>query len=71
MTILSHSLRAPVKGSFSLAFPVKSDIAPTARLFIFTIFPSGEVIGDSQSFEIENCLANKVSVFSKKSQEHK
>ncbi|KAK1341412.1 hypothetical protein QTO34_017818 [Cnephaeus nilssonii] len=51
-----------MKGSFSLAFPVKSDIAPTARLFIFTIFPSGEVIGDSQSFEIENCLANKVDL---------
>lgn len=66
MTISSHSPRAPVKGSFSFAFPVKSDIAPVARLFIFTVFPNGEVIGDSQSFEIDNCLANKVSVFSKK-----
>uniref|UniRef100_G1PW25 PZP alpha-2-macroglobulin like n=1 Tax=Myotis lucifugus TaxID=59463 RepID=G1PW25_MYOLU len=51
-----------MKGSFSLAFPVKSDIAPIARLFIFTIFPNGEVIGDSQSFEIENCLVNKVDL---------
>ncbi|XP_045443686.1 pregnancy zone protein isoform X1 [Pipistrellus kuhlii] len=51
-----------MRGSFSLALPVKSDIAPTARMFIFTIFPNGEVIGDSQSFEIENCLANKVDL---------
>lgn len=61
MTILSHSLYVPVKGSFALSFPVESDIAPIARMFIFAILPDGEVIGDSEKFEIENCLANKVS----------
>ncbi|XP_029809142.1 pregnancy zone protein isoform X2 [Suricata suricatta] len=50
------------KGSFSLSFLVESDIAPIARLFIFTILPDGETIGDSESFEIENCLANKVDL---------
>ncbi|XP_034506122.1 pregnancy zone protein-like [Ailuropoda melanoleuca] len=61
MTILSHFLHAPVKGSFSLSFPVESDIAPIARLFIFTVLPDG-VLGDSESFEIENCLPNKVDL---------
>uniref|UniRef100_A0A452R5X1 PZP alpha-2-macroglobulin like n=1 Tax=Ursus americanus TaxID=9643 RepID=A0A452R5X1_URSAM len=48
--------------SFSLSFPVESDIAPIARLFIFTVLPDGEVLGDSESFEIENCLPNKVDL---------
>ncbi|XP_037370273.2 pregnancy zone protein [Talpa occidentalis] len=51
-----------MKGNFSLSFPVELDIAPTARMFIFTILPNGEVVGDSESFEIENCLANKVDL---------
>ncbi|XP_037702701.1 pregnancy zone protein isoform X2 [Choloepus didactylus] len=51
-----------MKGSFSLSFPVESDIAPIARLFIFTILSNGEVIGDSEKFEIENCLDNKVDL---------
>lgn len=66
MTVLSHSLHVPGTGSFSLSFPVESDVAPIVRLFIFTILPDGEAIGDSESFEIENCLANKVSVFGMK-----
>ncbi|XP_055973386.1 pregnancy zone protein-like [Sorex fumeus] len=57
------SLKAgDMKGSFSLSFPVESDIAPIARLFIFTILPNGEVVGDSRKFEIENCLAHKVNL---------
>ncbi|XP_050605555.1 pregnancy zone protein isoform X1 [Macaca thibetana thibetana] len=51
-----------MKGSFALSFPVESDIAPIARMFIFAILPDGEVIGDSEKFEIENCLANKVNL---------
>lgn len=39
---------------------VESDIAPTARLLVYTILPDGEVVGDSAKYEIENCLANKV-----------
>nr|XP_055136704.1 pregnancy zone protein [Symphalangus syndactylus] len=51
-----------MKGSFALSFPVESDIAPIARMFIFAILPDGEVVGDSEKFEIENCLANKVDL---------
>ncbi|NP_002855.2 pregnancy zone protein precursor [Homo sapiens] len=51
-----------MKGSFALSFPVESDVAPIARMFIFAILPDGEVVGDSEKFEIENCLANKVDL---------
>uniref|UniRef100_A0A2K6ULX0 PZP alpha-2-macroglobulin like n=1 Tax=Saimiri boliviensis boliviensis TaxID=39432 RepID=A0A2K6ULX0_SAIBB len=51
-----------MKGGFVLTFPVESDIAPIARMFIFAILPDGEVVGDSENFEIENCLANKVDL---------
>uniref|UniRef100_A0A2K5E7P7 Alpha-2-macroglobulin n=1 Tax=Aotus nancymaae TaxID=37293 RepID=A0A2K5E7P7_AOTNA len=51
-----------MKGSFVLSFPVESDVAPIARMFIFAILPVGEVVGDSENFEIENCLANKVDL---------
>uniref|UniRef100_A0A8C6A1F6 PZP alpha-2-macroglobulin like n=1 Tax=Marmota marmota marmota TaxID=9994 RepID=A0A8C6A1F6_MARMA len=51
-----------MKGSFFLSLSVELDIAPIARVFLFTILPDGEVIGDSENFEIENCLANKVDL---------
>ncbi|XP_006164927.1 pregnancy zone protein [Tupaia chinensis] len=51
-----------MKGSFSLSFPVEADVAPIARVFLFTMLPDGEMIGDSEKYEIENCLANKVDL---------
>uniref|UniRef100_A0A2K5QFJ9 PZP alpha-2-macroglobulin like n=1 Tax=Cebus imitator TaxID=2715852 RepID=A0A2K5QFJ9_CEBIM len=51
-----------MKGSFVLSLPVESDIAPIARMFTFAVLPDGEVVGDSEKFEIENCLANKVDL---------
>ena len=45
-----------------MSVPVESDIAPVARLLIYAILPDGEVVGDSARYEIEHCLANKVSV---------
>ncbi|XP_037370272.1 alpha-2-macroglobulin-like [Talpa occidentalis] len=51
-----------MKGHFSVSVPVESDIAPIARLLIYTILPDGEVIGDSAKYEVENCLANKVDL---------
>uniref|UniRef100_A0A8D2AJW3 PZP alpha-2-macroglobulin like n=1 Tax=Sciurus vulgaris TaxID=55149 RepID=A0A8D2AJW3_SCIVU len=51
-----------MKGSFSLSLSVELNIAPIARVLLFTILPDGEVIGDSENFEIENCLANKVDL---------
>ena len=51
-----------MQGHFSMSVPVESDIAPVARLLIYAILPDGEVVGDSARYEIEHCLANKVSV---------
>ncbi|XP_012588028.1 PREDICTED: alpha-2-macroglobulin [Condylura cristata] len=51
-----------MKGQFSVSVPVDSNIAPIARLLIYTILPDGEVIGDSAKYEVENCLANKVDL---------
>ena len=45
-----------------MSVPVESDIAPVARLLIYAILPDGEVVGDSARYEVEHCLANKVSV---------
>uniref|UniRef100_A0A8C4MBW2 Alpha-2-macroglobulin n=1 Tax=Equus asinus asinus TaxID=83772 RepID=A0A8C4MBW2_EQUAS len=50
------------RGHFSVSVLVESDIAPIARLLVYTILPDGEVVGDSAKYEIENCLANKVDL---------
>ncbi|XP_006875548.1 PREDICTED: alpha-2-macroglobulin-like [Chrysochloris asiatica] len=49
-------------GHFSVSIPVEADIAPTARFLIYTVLPDGEVVGDSATYEVENCLANKVDL---------
>ncbi|XP_044929360.1 alpha-2-macroglobulin [Mustela putorius furo] len=51
-----------MNGHFSVSVPVETDIAPIARLLLFTILPDGEVVGDSAKYEVENCLANKVDL---------
>ncbi|XP_012587791.1 PREDICTED: alpha-2-macroglobulin-like [Condylura cristata] len=51
-----------MKGVFSFSIQVKSDLAPTAQLLIYTILPNEEVIADSQTLEIENCFDNKVNL---------
>ncbi|XP_075409474.1 alpha-2-macroglobulin [Tenrec ecaudatus] len=51
-----------MNGQFSVSVSVEPDIAPIARLLLYTILPNGEVVGDSASYEVENCLANKVDL---------
>ncbi|XP_006901823.1 PREDICTED: alpha-2-macroglobulin-like [Elephantulus edwardii] len=51
-----------IKGHFPVSVPVESDIAPIARLLIYAILPDGEMIGDSVTYEVENCLVNKVDL---------
>lgn len=46
-------------------------MAPIARLLIFIVLPDGEVIGDSEKYEVENCLPNKVSTFYHKMSKYK
>ncbi|XP_044854314.1 alpha-2-macroglobulin-like [Mauremys mutica] len=47
---------------FELRLHVEPDIAPLARVLIYTTLPSGEVIANSEDFKIENCFANKVDL---------
>lgn len=56
-----------MKGIFSFSIRVESDIAPTAQLFVYTILPNGEIVADTEEFDIENCFANKVGVLLKPS----
>ncbi|XP_038175201.2 LOW QUALITY PROTEIN: alpha-2-macroglobulin [Arvicola amphibius] len=50
------------KGHFSILIPVESDLAPMARLLLYIILPSGEVVADTVKYEIGNCLVNKVDL---------
>ncbi|XP_021488325.1 alpha-2-macroglobulin [Meriones unguiculatus] len=51
-----------MKGHFSIFIPVKTDLAPLARLLLFTVLPGGEVVADTVKYEIGNCLNNKVTL---------
>lgn len=55
-------LPAPEKGHFSILISMETDLAPVARLVLYTILPNGEVVGDTVKYEIEKCLANKVGL---------
>ncbi|XP_077202330.1 alpha-2-macroglobulin-like protein 1 isoform X2 [Paroedura picta] len=55
-----------LKGTFTLTLSVNMDLAPTARLLLYAVFPDGEVAADVDVFSIEKCLHHQVSVgFSK------
>nr|XP_025037134.1 alpha-2-macroglobulin-like [Pelodiscus sinensis] len=47
---------------FELRVPVGPEIAPLARVLVYTTLPSGEVVANSEDFKIENCFANKVDL---------
>uniref|UniRef100_K7GD29 Alpha-2-macroglobulin n=1 Tax=Pelodiscus sinensis TaxID=13735 RepID=K7GD29_PELSI len=50
------------KQVFELRVPVGPEIAPLARVLVYTTLPSGEVVANSEDFKIENCFANKVDL---------
>ncbi|XP_032998061.1 alpha-2-macroglobulin-like [Lacerta agilis] len=50
------------KGVFSLDLPVDVDTAPLARLLLYTVLPSGELVAHSADFPVENCFRNKVEL---------
>ncbi|XP_063290706.1 alpha-2-macroglobulin-like [Pelobates fuscus] len=49
-------------GHFSFELPVKTNIAPLAKVLVFLILDSGEVIADSISVKVDNCFQNKVKL---------
>ncbi|XP_038623688.1 alpha-2-macroglobulin isoform X2 [Tachyglossus aculeatus] len=50
------------KGSFSVSLLVGPDMAPVTRFLVYSILPDGELVADSEKFNIENCFSNKVEL---------
>ncbi|XP_035304915.1 murinoglobulin-1-like isoform X2 [Cricetulus griseus] len=53
---------SPVIGDFDLEIPVELSMAPVTSVFVYTIFPNGEIIADSAKYYVEKCLLNKVDL---------
>nr|XP_034997143.1 alpha-2-macroglobulin-like protein 1 [Zootoca vivipara] len=51
-----------LKGTFSLTLSTSSDLAPTVRLLLYTVFLDGEVAADMDQFEIQKCFKHKVAL---------
>nr|XP_014351978.1 PREDICTED: alpha-2-macroglobulin-like protein 1 [Latimeria chalumnae] len=51
-----------LKGTFSVSLPVSLDVAPVAKMLIYTILPDGVVLADAARFEISKCLKNKAKL---------
>ncbi|XP_070593069.1 alpha-2-macroglobulin-like [Erythrolamprus reginae] len=51
------------KGDFLFNLLVDVDIAPIARLFLYTILPSGELVAQSKDFTVEKCFSNKAKLW--------
>ncbi|XP_072844543.2 alpha-2-macroglobulin [Pogona vitticeps] len=49
-----------VNGMFPMDLSVNINMAPLARLLLYTILPNGELLADSEDFVVENCFSNKV-----------
>lgn len=50
------------QGQFTLTLPVNVKIAPLAKVLVYLVLESGEVIADSVNFKIEKCFTNKVKL---------
>ncbi|XP_077202376.1 alpha-2-macroglobulin-like isoform X1 [Paroedura picta] len=53
---------ATAKGTFLLDLSVDVRTAPLARLLVYFILSSGEIVADSAEFAVENCFSNKVKL---------
>ncbi|XP_019337854.1 alpha-2-macroglobulin-like protein 1 isoform X5 [Alligator mississippiensis] len=51
-----------LKGSFSLTLPISIDLAPSSHLLVYAIFEDGEVTADMETFTVQKCFRNKVSL---------
>ncbi|XP_075072226.1 alpha-2-macroglobulin-like [Mixophyes fleayi] len=47
-------------GQFTFPLPVNVNTAPLAKVLVYLVLESGEVIADSSSFKVDRCFANKV-----------
>ncbi|KAL8202429.1 UNVERIFIED_CONTAM: hypothetical protein K2H54_014478, partial [Gekko kuhli] len=53
---------AVAKGVFHLDLSVDVHTAPLARVLVYVILPSGELVAHSAGFAVENCFSNKVKL---------
>ncbi|KAL8202462.1 UNVERIFIED_CONTAM: hypothetical protein K2H54_015469 [Gekko kuhli] len=53
---------AIAKGAFHLDLSVDVHTAPLARVLVYVILPSGELVAHSAGFAVENCFSNKVKL---------
>ncbi|XP_060124957.1 alpha-2-macroglobulin-like protein 1 [Zootoca vivipara] len=51
-----------LKGTFSLTLSTSQDLAPRAKLLLYTVFLDGEVVADVDDFRIEKCFKHKVTL---------
>ncbi|KAM6309763.1 ovostatin-like [Podargus strigoides] len=55
------------RGTFSIPLTVTENIAPSARLLIYTMHPRGEIVADSSGIHSDVCFKNKLQLeFSEK-----
>ncbi|NXX21810.1 A2ML1 protein, partial [Podargus strigoides] len=49
-------------GSFSLTLTIGNDFLPDINLLLYTVFSDGEVVADTEEFEVEKCFRHKVTL---------
>ncbi|KAM4030483.1 alpha-2-macroglobulin isoform 2-T2 [Anomaloglossus baeobatrachus] len=49
-------------GQFTFTLPVNVNTAPLAKMLVYLVLESGEVIADSISVKVEKCFTNKVKI---------
>ncbi|XP_056385116.1 alpha-2-macroglobulin-like isoform X3 [Hyla sarda] len=49
-------------GQFTFNLPVNVNTAPLAKVLVYLVLESGEVIADSVDFKVEKCFTNKVKL---------
>lgn len=67
---LNNQTRTPYVGEFLLNFDSRSFMSPVARLLIFYVRSDGEMVADSQHFELHKCLQNKVKLKFRQGQQY-
>ncbi|XP_067321176.1 alpha-2-macroglobulin-like [Anolis sagrei] len=60
---LPETEREAAKGVFTLDLAINVHMAPIARLLVYAILPSGELLAHSADFTVENCFSNKVKLW--------
>lgn len=58
-----HVLSTAPRGTFAITLTVTENLAPSARLLLYTVHPHGEIVADSSWIRSDVCFKNKVKTF--------